>query len=114
MSKLSGTLPKIEHFHCHKLKEKVVTEAEYAEVAQIYTENNMTCMGDMLRWYNNSDVQGFLDAINRLAEFWREWKIDAFKSKSIFLNCSSFLNYFSYYSGVHKLTWPGPSTNVCE
>ncbi len=73
----------MEAFHLRKLKDVEITPEEYEEVKRIYSDNNMSSMQALLRLYNNSDVEGFLDAIDKLVEFWSEWGIDALKSELI-------------------------------
>ena len=38
----------------------------------------MTRFCDLLIWYNNLDVEPFLEAIEKLSNFWQERKIDIF------------------------------------
>jgi hypothetical protein len=39
----------------------------------------MTRFCDFLIWYNNLDVVPFLEAIEKMSNFWQERKIDIFK-----------------------------------
>ena len=39
----------------------------------------MSTFKDFLVWYNNLDVVSFLEAVEKMSQFWQERKIDMFK-----------------------------------
>ena len=39
----------------------------------------MQTFEDFLVWYNNLDVVPFLEAVEKMSQFWQERKIDMFK-----------------------------------
>ena len=39
----------------------------------------MSTFKDFLVWYNNLDVVPFLEAVEKMSQFWQERKIDMFK-----------------------------------
>ena len=41
--------------------------------------NNMQTFEDFFVWYNNLDVVPFIEAVEKMSQFWRERKIDMFK-----------------------------------
>ena len=66
----------------------------------------MTTFRDFLVWYNNLDVVPFLEAIEKMSNFWQERNIDIFKDgvsvpglamKYLF---STFQAHFSPYSAT--------------
>jgi len=82
VKQLSLPLPPKEAFDCHRLKEFEMSDEDYKVVQQIWTENNMTNMGQLLSHYNRSDTQGFLTAVDNMQAFWRTLKLDGLKGKS--------------------------------
>jgi hypothetical protein len=69
----------------------------------------LTSFRDFLGWYNNLDVVPFLEAIEKMSEFWKERKIDMFKDgvsvpgltmKYFFSNVAG--SYFSLFSEKDK------------
>ena len=61
------------------LKNTNITEQEYEYCQQVWEENNMQTFEDFLVWYNNLDVVPFIEAVEKMSQFWRERKIDMFK-----------------------------------
>ena len=63
------------------LKNANITEDEYkyCQQAKVWGENRMSTFRDFLVWYNNLDVVPFLEAEEKISQFWRERKIDMFK-----------------------------------
>ena len=61
------------------LKNTNITEQEYEYCQQVWEENNMQTFEDFIVWYNNLDVVPFIEAVEKMSQFWQERKIDMFK-----------------------------------
>ena len=61
------------------LKNTNITEQEYEYCQQVWEENNMQTFEDFTVGYNNLDVVPFIEAVEKMSQFWRERKIDMFK-----------------------------------
>ena len=61
------------------LKNTNITEQEYEYCQQVWEENNMQTFEDFLVWYNNLEVAPFIEAFEKMSQFWRERMIDMFK-----------------------------------
>ena len=63
-----------------KLKgEYVLTLNEYDDCHRIFKERGMQTFGDWLEYYNNLDVAPFLEALQKMKEFYTSLGIDIFK-----------------------------------
>ena len=63
-----------------KLKgEYVLTLKEYDDCHRIFKERGMQTFGDWLEYYNNLDVAPFLEALQKMKEFYTSLGIDIFK-----------------------------------
>jgi hypothetical protein len=100
----SPTLPPPEVFHS-TLTNTDITIEQYEYCQSVLDANNMTSFRDFLVWYNNLDVVPFLEAIEKMSEFWEERSIDMFKDgvsvpgltmKYLFSNVAG--SYFSLFS----------------
>ena len=56
-----------------------ITGEEYRYCQQVWEDNEMSTFKDFLVWYNNLDVVPFLEAVEKMSQFWQERKIDMFK-----------------------------------
>ena len=61
------------------LKNANITGEEYRYCQQVWEDNEMSTFKDFLVWYNNLDVVPFLEAVEKMTQFWQERKIDMFK-----------------------------------
>ena len=61
------------------LKNKNITNEEYQYCQQVWEDKEMSTFKDFLVWYNNLDVVPFLEAVEKMSQFWQERKIDMFK-----------------------------------
>ena len=61
------------------LKNANITGEEYRYCQQVWEDNEMSTFKDFLVWYNNLDVVPFLEAVEKMSQFWQERKIDMFK-----------------------------------
>ena len=86
-----------------------ITEEQYDYCRRVWKENNMETFRDFLIWYNNRDVVPFLEAIDKMSEFWRDRHIDIFKDgvsvpgltmKYLFSNIPD--TYFSLFNEKDK------------
>ena len=79
LDKLDDTsLPPHAAFYS-SLKNANITEDEYQYCQQVWGESRMSTFRDFLVWNNNLDVVPFLEAVEKMSQFWRERKIDMFK-----------------------------------
>ena len=71
-------LPPPETFHS-TLSGSDINEEQYEYCQRVWNDNNMETFRDFLVWYNNRDVVPFLEAIDKMSDFWKERRIDIFK-----------------------------------
>ena len=62
-----------------QLKNEGISDTDYAACQAVWRDNRMTTMRDYLIWYNNRDVEPFLEAIAKQATFYHDRHIDMFK-----------------------------------
>ena len=62
-----------------RLKNKGITDEDYALCQEAWCCNRMTTMRDFLVWYNNRDVVPFLEALDKQFAFYQQQNIDMFK-----------------------------------
>ena len=53
--------------------------SQYQYCQQVWEDKEMSTFKDFLVWYNNLDVVPFLEAVEKMSQFWQERKIDMFK-----------------------------------
>ena len=63
----------------NKLKNKNITDEEYKICVDAWNEHNMKTFKDFLEWYNNLDVIPFVEAVEKMKEFYKLKKLDIFK-----------------------------------
>jgi hypothetical protein len=63
-------LPPNEAFF-NKLKSKNITNEEFNVCVNAWKHNNMTTFKDFLEWYSNLDVLPFVEAIEKIKEFYK-------------------------------------------
>ena len=82
------SLPPYEAFYsnlnlCNSLDSDKCEETgreNHSKLQEVWCENNMTCLVDFLKWYNNLDVTGFILAVDKQFEFFKEHlELDMFK-----------------------------------
>ena len=80
LSKLNFThLPPAEAFYS-SLKQKHVSSDEYEVCVRAWNALGMKTFKDFLVWYNNLDVEPFLEAMEKQSLIYREKRIDMLKS----------------------------------
>ena len=62
-----------------RLTSEGISDTDYAACQAVWRDNRMTTMRDYLIWYNNRDVEPFLEAIAKQATFYRDRHIEMFK-----------------------------------
>ena len=81
-----------------------ITEEQYKYCQRVWNDNNMESFLDFLVWYNNLDVVPFLEAIEKMSEFWKERNIDIFEDgvtmKYLFSDVPD--TYFSLFNEKDK------------
>ena len=62
-----------------RLTSEGISYTDYAACQAVWRDNRMTTMRDYLIWYNNRDVEPFLEAIAKQVTFYRDRHIEMFK-----------------------------------
>jgi len=79
LSKLKErSLPPIDAFYS-RLKGKTITDDEYEVVRAAWQTHNMETVEDLLIWYNNLDVDPFVEAIGKQTAVYQQNGIDMLK-----------------------------------
>ena len=79
LEKLNVTeLPPVEAFYS-ALKKETIREEDYAVVVKVWRERGMKTVKDLLIWYNNLDVEPFVEAIGKQQAVYRQKGIDMLK-----------------------------------
>ncbi|XP_071847518.1 uncharacterized protein [Apostichopus japonicus] len=71
-------LPPYETFYSD-LKQSNISVEDYTVCKNVWKRENMKTMREFLVWYNNRDVEPFVEALEKMTEFYKERGIDAFK-----------------------------------
>ena len=71
-------MPPREAFHSW-LRKSELSEDDYAVCQRAWTEKGMRSLRDFLVWYNNLDVVPFLEALDKMSQFWRRYGVDMLK-----------------------------------
>ena len=78
VEKLNATaLPGIEAFYS-VLTNQAISEKDYAECLASWRDNEMETFGDFVRFYNNCDVIGFVEAAGKMFQTEKENGLDLF------------------------------------
>ena len=72
-------LPPHEEFYS-QLRDSNITEEEYEYLHRVWQEEGMETFKDFLEWYNNKDVAPFVQAVQKLQQFYFDRGIDVFKN----------------------------------
>ena len=78
LEKLNHTLPNHEAFYSN-LKEANISLEDYQVVVRKWQEENWTSLHDLLIYYNNLDVQPFVEAVEKCVVFYQNKGLDLFK-----------------------------------
>lgn len=82
LDKLQETaLPPHQAFYS-SLTNKNISAQDYAHCQQVWQDNDMETLQDILIWYNNLDVEPFVQAVEKMRKFWKERSINIFKRRS--------------------------------
>ena len=73
-----GELPPHEAFYS-QFKNENISEEQYKFCQKVWKEKGLRTGRDFLVWYNNFDVVPFLDAVDKMANFYLERGMDMFK-----------------------------------
>ena len=74
-------LPPREAFHSWLRKSELIEE-DYVVCQRAWTEKGMRTVQDCLIWNNNLDVVPFLEALDKMSQFWRRHGVDMLKEAS--------------------------------
>lgn len=77
-------LPPIDAFWS-TIKQSTISVADYAWLQSVWEREGFQTMRDLLVWYNNLDVEPFLEAAEQLFLYWKGLGIDSFKHNAISL-----------------------------
>ena len=102
LEKLNHSLPSHEAFYSN-LKETNISLEDYQVVARKWREENWTSLRDLLLYYNNLNVQPFVEAVKKCVGFYQSKGLDLFKqafsvsgiTKRYLFNQTPFDCYFS-------------------
>ena len=72
------TLPPHKEFYS-SLTQSNISNEDYEFCQRVWKEHKMKTMEDFLRWYNNLDVEPFLEAIQKQMDIYRSRRIDMLK-----------------------------------
>lgn len=72
------SLPAKELFYS-SLKREHISDDDYKVCVDAWNDNNMKTFKDFLKWYNNRDVEPFVQAVEKMLEFHGQDKVDLFK-----------------------------------
>jgi len=61
------------------MKNKNISDEEYNICVNAWKDNNMKTFKDFLEWYNNLDVLPFIEAVEKMKEFYKSKRLDIFK-----------------------------------
>ena len=61
------------------MKNKNISDEEYNICINAWKDNNMKTFKDFLEWYNNLDVLPFIEAVEKMKQFYKMKKLDIFK-----------------------------------
>ena len=61
------------------LKKENISIGEYTACQEAWDKYGMKTMKDFLTWYNNLDVTPFLEALQKMVDFWKSKQIDMLK-----------------------------------
>ena len=79
LEKLNFTsLPDIEHFHSI-LTKKCISLEEYQSCQEVWNREGMITFADYVRYYNDADVIGFVEAVEKIIANERANNLDIFK-----------------------------------
>ncbi|WAR06800.1 hypothetical protein MAR_016758 [Mya arenaria] len=80
VTKLNATdLPPYQSFYS-SIKQSNITVEEYDYCKRIWGDNRMETFRDFLAWYNNLDVQPFVEAVGRFQRYYFQKGVDVFKT----------------------------------
>lgn len=102
-------LPPHSAFYSWLKKGNISTE-EYAACQQAWERERMETMRDFLTWYNNLDVTPFLEALQKMVDFWKSHHMDMLKDTvSLPGLAMKFEMNFLKEQGVHLSTFHAES-----
>jgi hypothetical protein len=73
-------LPPFDSFYSSIHGANVLDDTIYQWLQTVWQEKEMKCFQDFLIWYNNLDVEPFVQAVVKLQNFYKSKNIDIFKS----------------------------------
>ena len=102
-------LPAHKDFYSH-LKQSNISEEQYESLKDVWVENKMVTFRDFLIWYNNKDAAPFVQAVNKMQQFYFEKGVDVFKvaisvpgiaRKLLFKSCKETQTHFELIGPAH-------------
>lgn len=95
-------LPPREAFHS-KLKNVGISDDKYARMQWVWRRYGMTNLFDLLRWYNDLDVEPFVDAICIQRDVYKEYGLDLFIDAVSLPGIAEKVLYQHAYKNIQKL-----------
>ena len=84
------------------LKNETMSEKDFKKLQQIYKENNIQTVKDLLKWYNNLDVRPMLKACLKQKEFFYDFNLDMYKDAFSLPALSENILYQSQLEGFEE------------
>ena len=123
------TLPPYEAFYSNLKNTNVLDESmgekhgrlNYEKILNIWKDQKMSSFKDYLAYYNNLDVQPFIEAVEKMQRFYFEKKVDIFKDtvsvpgvarKLLFETGRKANASFSLFSNQHKDVYDTIRSNI--
>ena len=109
LSKLNHPSLPEKHEFFNLLKDKSISDEDYQTCWNVWYEQGMKTFGDYVRYYNNRDVLGLVEGIEKMLEIEKQNGLDVFKEsvslpgltqKYLFRNLKG--DYFTNFSSVHE------------
>lgn len=72
-------MPPHKAFYSH-LKGSNISESNYAYCHRVWQDHQINNFRQILEWYNNLDVESFVEAIDKFQRFYFENGVDVFKT----------------------------------
>src|SRR5277367_3935289 len=95
------------------IKKIKATIEEYNQLQDFCVKNNLIIVLNLLRFYNNRDVEPFIKACLEYKKCFYDFKLDMYKDAFTLSGLAAkIMNYFSLPETIFNLQYPVPSTNL--
>lgn len=83
-----------------------ISERDYERIKYVWKHFGMNTIKDLLRWYNNLDVQPFVDALKSQRELFKRYQLDMLMDGISLPGLSEKIMYQICYSNLHITVQP--------